>query len=207
MPTLLLLDELVIKTFPNSLTLGQIKNQYIGVPFSVFFVKSEGSLIFCSLIFSSRPTLYLYYICVPKELRSSGIFKRALSYIKSKFIEQGYKKLALDASDEKDGLMNQKKRLEIFSRLGFRISNRKNPSPFEQHSDPKTYLVTNFGGGELIEQMGDSYVVLLNGEKKTITLNQIKGCVSDLWSNTPDLCPMILKLPLSKNKTRRLRVN
>jgi len=206
-PTLLLLDELVVKTFPNSLTLQQIKNQYSGVPFSVFYVKNEGSIILCSLIFSSRPTLYLYYISVPKEFRSTGVFKRALIYLKAKFIGLGYKKFALDASEEKDAHMNQKKRIQIFLHLGFRLSNRKNPSPFVKHADPKTYVLTNSGKAELLEVIGNQYIVLLNGEKKTITLNQIKGCVADLWSDIPDLCPMIMQLPLPRNKTRRLRIH
>ena len=204
---LILLDELVVKTFPNSLTLEQIKNQYIDVPFSVFFIKNKGDLVFCSLIFSSRPTLYLYYICVPKAYRSTGVFRKALGYLKSKFIELGYKKFALDASEEKDAHMNQKKRIQIFLHMGFRLSNRKNPSPFVKHADPKTYLVTNSGKAELLEVLGDQYIILLNGEKKTITLDSIKGCVSDLWSDLPDLCPMTMQLPLNRNKTRRSRVH
>jgi hypothetical protein len=197
------LDKLVMKTFPNSLTLEQIKQQYVDVPFSVFFVKSGGSIVFLSLIFSSRPTLYFYYICVPKEYRQTGIFKRAMTYIKPKYSQQGYTRFALDASEEKNSHMNQKKRIDIFMHMGFKISNRKNPSPFQQHADPRTYLLTTLGKAELLEQLSEQYIVLLNGEKRTITLKQIKGCVSDLMSDTPDLCPMIMNIA---PRTRRLGI-
>ena len=201
------LDKLVIKTFPNSLTLAQIKQQYSSVPFSVFFVSNSGKIMLVSLLLPSNPTLYLYYICVPKQFRSQGIFKRALKYLKEVFLKQKYTSFALDASEESDNKMNQKKRLVIFSNLGFRLSSYKNPSPFESHDDPKTYVVTNQGKGELVEQVGDKYIVLLNYQKQEFSLNQIKGCVSDLWSDAPDLCPLTMKLAptVSRNLTRKLR--
>lgn len=192
--TLEKLDILVINSFPNSLTLEEIKKQYADTPFSVFYIIEERSIVFCSLIFSKRPTLYLYYICVPKDLQGTGVLKRALKYIKPKFSKLGYTKLALDASEEKDAYMNQKKRIQIFMNLGFKKSPLKNPSPFQTHADPKTYLDTTLGKGELVQVVDDMYIVLLNGEKKAIRLNQIRGCISDLWSDTPDICPMNMDL-------------
>jgi hypothetical protein len=200
------LDTIVKVVFPNSMTLSQIKQEYTTVPFSVFFVKNEGQIIYCSLILSSHPTLYIYYICVPKKFRSSGVFKRALRYLKHMYSKNGFTSFALDASEESDPNMNQQKRLVIFSSLGFRLSKLKNKSPFKKHDDPKTYVVTLFGKGQLLEQQGDRYVALINGEKKALNLKQIKGCVSDMMSENPDICPMIMKLNQNQRNTRKASV-
>jgi len=186
------LDILIRKSFPGSLTLSDIRQQYMNVPFSVFFVKQQAVVMFCSLLFPSHPTLYLYYICVPKEFRSTGIFTRALKYLKPLFMRQGYTKFGLDASEEKNSHMNQKKRIAIFLKMGFRLSPLKNPSPFIENTDPKTYVNTSVGVGELVEQIGDDYIILLNGLRRPLKIHQIKGCVSDLSSLEPDLCPMIM---------------
>ena len=199
------LDILIRKSFPGSLTLSDIRQQYKSVPFSVCFVKNQNTLIFCSLLFASHPTLYLYYICVPKEFRSTGVFKRALKYLKQVFAKRKYTRFALDASEEKDAHMNQKKRINIFLSLGFRISPLKNPSPFIEHTDPKTYVRTSVGTGELVEQIGDEYFVLLNDKRRSLTLNQIKGCISDLSSSDPDLCPMTMSI-VPKAGTRKNRI-
>lgn len=193
------IDILIRKSFPDSTTLSDIRQQYMQVPFSVFYIKNQNTIIFVSLLFSSHPTLYLYYICVPKEFRSTGVFKRALKYLKSLFTKRGYTKFALDASEERNVNMNQKKRIAIFLSLGFRISPLKNPSPFLLHTDPKTYVNTSVGVGELVEQIGDNYIVLLNEKKKTLKLEQIKGFLSDPSSSVPDVCPMIMTLVSSSN--------
>ena len=197
------LDTIVKVIFPNSMTLLQIKQEYTSVPFSVFFVKNDGQVIYCSLILSSHPTLYMYYICVPEKFRSSGVFKKAFRYLKHMYTKNGFTSFALDASEESDPNMNQQKRLLIFSSMGFRLSKLKNKSPFKKHDDPKTYIVTSFGKGELLDRQGDQYLALINGEKKTLNLKQIKGCVSDMMSENPDICPMVMKLNKTQRNTRR----
>jgi len=193
--TLEKMDTLCQEAFPYSSTITDIKNSYGHVPFLLYYVTNTSSEIqYLTLMLQKYPTLYLYYICVPKKYRGAGVFKRAFNYLRSTYIKKGYRYFALDASEESVSDTNQAQRLKIFSSLGFRISPLKNPSPFSNNTDPNNYLVTKFGKGRLVEYKAGKYRVFINGKSHLLNLDDITGCVSDLSSDTPLICSMKMAL-------------
>lgn len=199
---LLNIDKVIVESFPNSMTLTQIKAGFLNVPFSVYFVKKDENIVFCALILSKYPTLYLYYICVPKLVRGSGMFKKCFSYLKRLYIKKGYRYFALDASDEVGQNINQQVRLQIFSKMGFRISVKKNPSPFVKYDDMNTYLVTKKGTGRLIKFLNNRYLISINDTQFYLALDDISYSVSHIDSTESEVCPM--KLSLLATKTRKI---
>lgn len=196
------LDSLTKACFPNSLSLSDMKHKYSTIPLLVFYIKHNKEYIYFTLLYDKRPTLYIYYICVPIQYRGKGILKRAIKYLKTVYSKKSYTSFALDASEEQESQMDQKTRIQIFSKMGFYISHLKNESPFEKHKDPKTYVVTSSGKGLLTEKKGNQYYVLINGVNAPFLIGQIDGCLSDMFSDEPDICPMKMDL-LRRNSTRK----
>jgi hypothetical protein len=208
--TLEKMDVLCEEAFPNSSTLTDIKNTYSKVPFLLYYVTNLGGEIhYLTLMLPKYPTLYLYYICVPKAYRGNGIFKRAFKYLRATYIKKGYRYFALDASEESVSDTNQAQRLKIFSSFGFILSPLKNPSPFVNNADPHNYVLTKFGKGQLMEHKAGKYRVLINGNSRLVNLEDITGCVSDLSSDQPLICPMKMGLgrgnTYSNNKNKNIR--
>jgi len=180
-------------SFPNSVGLDGLISDYKHVGFSLFFAKSNNKVIFVTLILAKRPTLYLYYVCVCPESRGSGIFKRAYKELKAIYLKKGFTTFALDASEEENVPpgMTQAKRIQIFNRLGFHIVPKKNPNPFKPHTgDLKTYVILKEGKAQLLSRNSNQYLILINGVKKAVGLGDILGCVDDMGSVGPDICPM-----------------
>ena len=180
-------------SFPNSVGLDGLVKNYKHVGFSMFFAKENNNITFVSLILAKRPTLYLYYVCVNPESRGSGVFKRAYKELRAIYLKKGFTTFALDASEEENvppGI-TQTKRIQIFNRLGFHIVTKKNPNPFKPHTgDLQTYVILKEGKAQLLTRNSNQYLVLLNGVKKAVGLGDILGCVDDMGSDGPDVCPM-----------------
>jgi len=180
-------------SFPNSIGLDGLIENYKHVGFFLFFARENTKLTFVSLILAKRPTLYLYYVCVNPESRGSGVFKRAYKQLRTIYLKKGFTTFALDASEEENVPpgMTQPKRIQIFNRLGFHIVAKKNPNPFKPHTgDLQTYVILKEGKAQLLSRNSNQYLVLLNGVKKTVGLGDILGCVDDMDSVGPDVCPM-----------------
>ena len=180
-------------SFPNSVGLDGLISDYKHFGFTLFFARENNKLTFVTLILAKRPTLYLYYVCVNPESRGSGVFKRAYKELRAIYLKKGFTTFGLDASEEENvppGI-TQAKRINIFNRLGFHIVPKKNPNPFKPHTgDLQTYVILKEGKAKLLSRNSNQYHVLLNGEKKTVGLADILGCVDDMNSAGPDLCPM-----------------
>lgn len=203
--TLVKMDALCKEAFPNSSNLTQIKNSYSNVPFLLYYVtSSDGEILYLTLMLQKYPTLYLYYICVPKAHRGSGVFKRAFKYLRTAYVKKGYRYFALDASEESVSDTNLTQRLKIFTSFGFNLSSLKNPSPFITYADPHTYLVTKFGKGHLLGSRAGKYRVSINGVSTLIDLEDITGCVSDLSSDVPLICPMKMALANTYNSRKNI---
>jgi hypothetical protein len=187
------ISELFMVSFPNSVGLSGLINGHKQTPFSLFFARKDSLLIFVSLVFPSHPTLYLYYVCVNPNFRGTGVFKHAFRRLKTIYTKKGYTTYALDVSQEENvppGI-TQAKRLQIFNRLGFHLVPFKNPSPFTKHANLNTYVTLKSGRGQLLERYGDTYKILMtDGNVKKVGLGDILGCLDDLDSVGPDLCPM-----------------
>lgn len=189
------MDALCMEAFPNSSNITQIKNSYSYIPFLLYYVtSSSGEILYLTLMLQKYPTLYLYYISVPKAHRGSGVFKRAFKYLRTAYVKKGYRYFALDASEESVSDTSQAQRLKIFTSFGFSLTSLKNPSPFITYADPHTYLVTKFGKGRLLGGRAGKYRVSINGMSRLMNLEDITGCVSDLSSNEQLICPMKMSL-------------
>jgi hypothetical protein len=196
-------------SFPNSVGLDGLVKDFIHVGFSLFFAKTDNKVSFVTLILAKRPTLYLYYVCVCPESRGSGVFKRAFKELKSIYLKKGFTTFGLDASEEENVPpgMTQAKRIQIFNRLGFHIVPKKNPNPFKQNTgDLHTYVSLKEGQARLLSRTGNIYSVLMNGVQKSVVLSDILGCVEDMKSSEPDLCPMLTNPIVKKGGSRRHRV-
>ena len=193
-------------SFPNSVGLDGLVKDYKHVGFVLFFAKSNNKVIFVSLILAKRPTLYLYYVCVCPESRGSGVFKKAYKELRAIYLKKGFTTFGLDASEEENVPpgMTQAKRIQIFNQLGFHIVPKKNPNPFKPHTgDPHTYVILKTGKAQLINRTGNNYTVLLNGVENNVVLADILGCVDDMNSVGPDLCPMRTTPITKKGGSRR----
>jgi hypothetical protein len=206
--TLEKMDVLCKEAFPYSSNMTAIKNSYGNIPFLLYYItNSNGEILYLTLMLQKYPTLYLYYICVPKAYRGEGVFKRAFNYLRSAYIKKGYRYFALDASEESVSDTDQAQRLKIFSSFGFNLAPMKNPSPFVNNADPNNYLLTKFGKGRLVEHKAGKYLVLINGKGLLLNLEDITGCVSDLSSDAPLICPMKMQLTYnSKNKIKNKNI-
>jgi len=203
------ISALLTVSFPNSVGLSGLINDYKETPFSLFFARKDSTLIFVSLILPSHPTLYLYYVCVNPDFRGAGVFKNAFHHLKTIYAKKGYTTYALDASQEENvppGI-TQAKRLQIFNRLGFHLFLFKNPSPFTKYVNKNTYVSLRTGRGQLLERYDGTYKVLMtDGTIKKVGLKDILGCLDDLDSIGPDLCPMKTVASVTGGTHRRRRL-
>jgi ribosomal protein S18 acetylase RimI-like enzyme len=147
--------------------------------YDVMYMIENDKIIFSTYInvYKKHNYIYLNSVCASNEYRGKGLFKKALDYIKDHYKKLGFASIKLNVDNTDDNGLNQKKRIEIFNKVGFEID------PILDYYDHKNnYIQTKtkvkLDNGKIVEYNKDIE-------------NQVEKCYYDL---TEYPCPMILEL-------------
>ena len=152
--------------------------------YDVLCILENNNIIFSTYInvYKKHNYVYLNSICSSKEYRGKGLLKHAINFITEHYKKLGFSSIKLNADNTKNEL-DQKKRIEIFHKVGFTID------PEFEHWDTKN----NYTVIPTLVELNDNKIVEYNDD---IKLDQINKCYkkdSDM-ELIEDACPMILRL-------------
>lgn len=195
---------------PGKFTLTDIRDKY-SKNMELLYLFENDIPLYCLLldIFPKHKSVYIHDVCVNKEERGKGLFKKSLSLLKSHYSKLGFKTFTLDASDStKETGLDQKARIHIFHSAGFDINTET--GLFNQSGNYELFkTIVSLDDGSKFELQscdGDNYVVKpINGkETQTINIKQIVHCYDANLNQIS--CPMRLTLKSNgggKSKSRR----
>jgi GNAT superfamily N-acetyltransferase len=111
---------------PGKYSLVEIRDKYVAAGgMDIFYMKDGAVHSQCMLldIYPKHKSVYIHDVCVAKTHRGQGLFKKAVEFLAKHYAKRGFKKLTLDASDStKEAGLDQKARVAIFSKAGFKVS-------------------------------------------------------------------------------------
>jgi hypothetical protein len=147
----------------------------------LMYKKDNGVLVFSRLItlVPTEKAIAIDLTCVSESHRGKGYYKSSLAAMRAKFDRDDYKYLINKAEYETIGDITHTKRLEVFHKLGYRISplmaigaGNYVPTQLKLKSGEIVYVLDFEGAADA------SYSVLGRGwKKKTIKLSDIDRCV------------------------------
>jgi len=147
--------------------------------YDVMYMIEKNKIIFSTYInvYKKHKFVYLNSICASNEYRGKGLFRKALDYIKDYYKKLGFESIKLNADNTDDNGLNQKKRIEIFNKVGFEID-----PILDYYDDKNNYIQTKtkvkLDNGKIVEYNKDIE-------------NQVEKCYYDSIEYP---CPMILHL-------------
>jgi len=195
-------------------TLKEIRDKYSKhTDICYLFVKDVPVYFLLLDIFPKQKIIYIHDVCKSKAQDVKGIFKSSLAFLTSHYSKKGFKKFTLDASDStKESGLNQKARIQIFSKAGFVIS--PETGLFNESGDYKTInTIVSLTSGEKVTIQSinkvspETYNVKTNTNAiKQISQSEIVNCYDD--NSNQISCPMMMIIPKNagKRKTRKHRV-
>ena len=155
-------------------------------------------------VFPKHKMVYIHDVCVNKQHRGKGTFKKSLLFLKNYYAEKGYTHFTLDASESiKEEELDQKSRIHIFHSAGFDINTKTGYfTKSGNYNTIKTIVLLDNGETVTIQkQVGDRYFVKDATEKGYfINIDQIEKCFSS--DKKQIACPMIMHFT-NKNTTRK----
>jgi hypothetical protein len=158
-------------------------------------------------LFTKHKTVYIHDVCVGKQNRGKGLFKKSLASIAKHYGKKGFTSLTLDASDSnKEEGLNQKARIHIFHSAGFDIN--LETGYFTESGDYEIIDTTvGLDDGQIVtlkSKTGKSYKALdKDGNPITIDISQIANCYDG--DSKQISCPMIMTI--AKNGGKKTRRN
>ena len=147
--------------------------------YDVMYMIENDKIIFSTYInvYKKHKFVYLHSVCALNEYRGKGLFRKALDYIKDYYKKLGFASIKLNAGNEVENGLNQKKRVEIFNKVGFEID-----PILDYYDDNGNYKQT-----KTKVKLDNGKIVEYNKDIK----NQVEKCYHD---STEYPCPMILEL-------------
>ena len=143
--------------------------------YDVMYMIENDKIIFSTYInvYKKHNYIYLNSVCASNEYRGKGLLRKALNFIKDYYKKLGFASIKLNAGNENDNGLNQKKRIEIFNKVGFEID------PILDYYDNDNYIQT-----KTKVKLDNGKIVEYNKDIK----NQVEKCYYD---STEYACPMI----------------
>jgi hypothetical protein len=172
----------------------------------LYMFEDETPVYFLLLdLFEKHKTLYIHDVCVNKEHRGKGIFKKSMGFLKRHYSKKGFTKFTLDASfSKKEAGLDQKARIHIFHSAGFNINTETGYfTKSGEYKVIKTNVLLDTGERvELQKMVGDKYLAKNKEGTHLVQIDQIEKCFDAEGKQLS--CPMILYFK-GKQGTRRKR--
>ena len=155
----------------NGLTLKELKTKYKNIDIDIFIILNKESIIFACLLAPNNNNIYISSICVGKENRLKGILKNAMIFLAKNYKLNQNNIFNIHADKRSNHGLDQKKRIKIYSKIGFFI---ENDTIIELDSNKKAKIDKN-----IIENNDIRYYVLDEDDKRYIVdSSQIDKCLT-----------------------------
>ena len=155
----------------SDITLKEIKTKYRNYEIEIMSIHEKSKLIFACLLAPNNNNIYISSICVNSESRSKGILKNAMLFLAKYYKPEQNNIFNIHADKRATHNLDQKKRINIYSRIGFYIDN---DTIVELDSNKKAKIIN-----KIIDNNTIRYYVLDEDDKKyIIDSNQIEICLA-----------------------------
>jgi len=183
----------------GGITLRELKTKFRNNEIEIMTIHNKSKLIFACLLSPNNNNIYISLICVNSENRSQGILKSAMLFLAKYYKPEQKNIFNIHADKRSTHNLNQTKRINIYSHIGFYIDN---DTIIELDSNKKAKIIK-----KIIDNNNIRYYVLDEDDKKyIIDSSQIDKCltkninyigykIGDRQNNFTNLikfsCPMI----------------
>ena len=156
----------------SDITLKEIKTKYRNYEIEIMLIHEKSKLIFACLLAPNNYNTYISSICVNSENRSKGILKNAMVFLAKFYKPEQNNIFNIHADKRATQNLDQKKRINIYSRIGFYIDN---DTIVELDSNKKAKIINKI----IDDNHSIRYYVLDEDDKKYIVdSNQIEICLA-----------------------------
>jgi hypothetical protein len=153
-------------------SLNELKVRYSTDNIQLMIMNENNNVVYACLLWISGNNIYLSSICVSNDKRSQGIFKKAMIFL-AKYYSKSQNNIIfnLHADKERTNNLNQKKRIEIYSHVGFYINEN---TIVELENNKKAQIIR-----KIIDDKDFRYYINdENQNKYIIDSNQIDICLT-----------------------------
>jgi len=192
---------------PGVFKLKELRDHHSKNTDILYIIEDDTPIYFLLLdLYPKHKTVYIHDVCVNKNQRGKGTFKKSLEFLKDHYAKKGYKSFTLDASDsEKEAHLNQKSRIHIFHSAGFDINTET--GYFENSTDYKIIktrlLLSNNDKVTVQKKRGLKYQVRnKTGKNYYTTIDQVEKCYNA--KDKQISCPMIMQIKRKRHTLKHI---
>ena len=154
----------------GGITLRELKTKFRNHEIEIMTIHHKSKLIFACLLSPNNNNIYISCICVKTENRTQGILKNAMLFLAKYYKPEQKNIFNIHADKRTTHNLDQTKRINIYSRVGFYIDN---DTIVELDSNKKAKIIN-----KIIDNNIRYYVLDEDDKKYIIDSNQIDKCLT-----------------------------